>query len=135
MRSRPYFPTVDEFVEWVQDRDYYHDQIQFQRAGRAGRGTEPSLVALVASEDQLDQYVIKHPQELFEQTPERAVANPSNPHLLQLHAHAAAVEQPTNGISARRSPTSSAASPRRANCPDGKQPMASNGNEPPADER
>lgn len=66
----------------------------FQRAGRAGRGTEPSLVALVASEDQLDQYVIKHPQELFEQTPERAVANPSNPHLLQLHAHAAAVEQP-----------------------------------------
>jgi len=65
-----------------------------QRPGRAGRGTEPSLVALVASEDQLDQYVIKHPQELFEQTPERAVANPSNPHLLQLHAHAAAVEQP-----------------------------------------
>lgn len=66
----------------------------FQRAGRAGRGTEPSLVALVASEDQLDQYVIKHPQELFERTPERAVANPSNPHLLRLHAHAAAVEQP-----------------------------------------
>ncbi len=66
----------------------------FQRAGRAGRGTEPSLVVLVASEDQLDQYVIKHPQELFEQTPERAVANPSNPHLLQLHAHAAAAEQP-----------------------------------------
>lgn len=66
----------------------------FQRAGRAGRGTEPSLVALVASEDQLDQYVIKHPHELFEQTPERAVANPSNPHLLRLHAHAAAMEQP-----------------------------------------
>ncbi len=66
----------------------------FQRAGRAGRGTEPSLVALVASEDQLDQYVIKHPQELFAGTPERAVADPTNPHLLRLHAHAAAVEQP-----------------------------------------
>jgi DEAD/DEAH box helicase domain-containing protein len=66
----------------------------FQRAGRAGRGTKPSLVALVASEDQLDQYVIKHPQELFEQIPERAVANPANPHLLRLHTHAAAVEQP-----------------------------------------
>lgn len=65
----------------------------FQRAGRAGRGTEPSLVALVASEDQLDQYVIKHPHELFEGTPERAVADPANPHLLRLHAHAAAVEQ------------------------------------------
>ena len=66
----------------------------FQRAGRAGRGTDPSLVALVASEDQLDQYVIKHPHELFEQTPERAVANPSNSHLLKLHAHAAAMEGP-----------------------------------------
>jgi DEAD/DEAH box helicase domain-containing protein len=66
----------------------------FQRAGRAGRGTDSSLVALVASEDQLDQYVIKHPHELFEGTPERAVADPANPHLLGLHAHAAAVEQP-----------------------------------------
>ena len=66
----------------------------FQRAGRAGRGTDPSLVALVASEDQLDQYVIKHPRELFEQTPERAVANPSNSHLLKLHTHAAAIEGP-----------------------------------------
>jgi DEAD/DEAH box helicase domain-containing protein len=66
----------------------------FQRAGRAGRGTDPSLVALVASEDQLDQYVINHPSELFEGTPERAVADPSNPHLLRLHTHAAAVEHP-----------------------------------------
>ena len=66
----------------------------FQQAGRAGRGTEPSLVALVASEDQLDQYVINHPSELFEGTPERAVADPSNPHLLRLHAHAGAIEQP-----------------------------------------
>ena len=66
----------------------------FQRAGRAGRGTDPSLVALVASEDQLDQYVVNHPDELFEGTPERAVANPSNPHLLRLHTHAAAIERP-----------------------------------------
>ena len=66
----------------------------FQRAGRAGRGTTPSLVALIASEDQLDQYVITHPSELFEGTPERAVTDPSNPHLLRLHTHAAAIEQP-----------------------------------------
>jgi len=66
----------------------------FQRAGRAGRGTAPSLVALVASEDQLDQYVINHPNELFEGTPERVVADPASPHLLRLHAHAAAVERP-----------------------------------------
>ena len=31
MRSHPYTLTVDEFVERVRDRDYYHDQIQFQR--------------------------------------------------------------------------------------------------------
>ena len=66
----------------------------FQRAGRAGRGTEPSLVVLIASEDQLDQYVIDHPAELFEGMPERAVADPSNPHLLRLHTQAAAMEQP-----------------------------------------
>jgi DEAD/DEAH box helicase domain-containing protein len=66
----------------------------FQRAGRAGRGTAPSLVALVASEDRLDQYVIGHPHELFDGTPERAVADPANPHLLRLHTRAAAAEQP-----------------------------------------
>jgi len=66
----------------------------FQRAGRAGRGTAPSLVALVASDDRLDQYVIGHPHELFDGTPERAVADPANPHLLRLHTRAAAAEQP-----------------------------------------
>jgi len=66
----------------------------FQQAGRAGRGTDPSLVVLVAGEDQLDQYVINHPHELFEGTPERAVANPANSQLLRLHTHAAASEQP-----------------------------------------
>ncbi|MFB6297601.1 MAG: DEAD/DEAH box helicase [Salinirussus sp.] len=66
----------------------------FQRAGRAGRGAASSLVALVASEDQLDQYVINHPRELFEGSPERAVADPTNPHLLELHARAAAAERP-----------------------------------------
>jgi len=31
MRVRAHYHSVDEFVEWVQDRDYYQDQIQFQR--------------------------------------------------------------------------------------------------------
>jgi DEAD/DEAH box helicase domain-containing protein len=64
----------------------------FQQAGRAGRGQEPSLVTLVASEDQLDQYVISHPDELFDGPPEHAVANPTNPQLLRIHARAAATE-------------------------------------------
>ena len=37
----------------------------FQQAGRAGRGDDPSLVVLVAGEDQLDQYMMAHPEELF----------------------------------------------------------------------
>nr|WP_303651794.1 DEAD/DEAH box helicase [Halovenus rubra] len=64
----------------------------YQQAGRAGRGEEPSLVVLVAGEDQLDQYVMRHPGEFFEGTPERAVANPDNDQLLPKHVRAAATE-------------------------------------------
>jgi len=64
----------------------------FQRAGRAGRGTDPSLVALVAGEDQLDQFVVRNPDALFEDDPERAVTNPENDHLLPDHVCAAARE-------------------------------------------
>ena len=65
----------------------------FQQAGRTGRGQDPSLVTLVASEDQLDQYIITHPDELFEGPPEHAIANPANPQLLRTHTRAAAVER------------------------------------------
>ncbi len=64
----------------------------YQQAGRAGRGEEPSLVVLVAGEDQLDQYVMRHPEAFFEGDPERAVANPENDQLLPLHVRAAATE-------------------------------------------
>jgi DEAD/DEAH box helicase domain-containing protein len=64
----------------------------FQQAGRAGRGTDPSLVALVAGEDQLDQYVMRTPEELFSGDPERAVANPENDQLVPQHVLAAARE-------------------------------------------
>jgi DEAD/DEAH box helicase domain-containing protein len=64
----------------------------FQRAGRAGRGTDPSLVALVAGEDQLDQFLARNPDRLFADDPERAVTNPANDHLLPDHVRAAARE-------------------------------------------
>ena len=64
----------------------------FQQAGRAGRGTDPSLVVLVAGEDQLDQYVAAHPEVLFEEPPERAVTNPENETLLPDHVACAARE-------------------------------------------
>ena len=64
----------------------------FQRAGRAGRGTDPALVVLVAGEDQLDQYLMRHPRALFDGDPERAVSNPENDELLPDHVRCAARE-------------------------------------------
>ncbi|PSP32347.1 ATP-dependent helicase [Halobacteriales archaeon QH_10_67_22] len=64
----------------------------FQQAGRAGRGTDPSLVALVAGEDQLDQYVVRHPADFFDGDPEKAISNPTNERLLPDHVLAAARE-------------------------------------------
>ena len=64
----------------------------FQQAGRAGRGTEASLVAFVAGEDQLDQYLMANPDEFFAGDPERAVVNPENEELLPEHVVSAARE-------------------------------------------
>ncbi|UVE49949.1 DEAD/DEAH box helicase [Haloferax larsenii] len=64
----------------------------WQQAGRAGRGDRPALVVLVGGEDQLDQYLMKHPGEFFEGDPERAVSDPENDHLLPSHVACAASE-------------------------------------------
>ncbi|MFB6304384.1 MAG: DEAD/DEAH box helicase [Haloferacaceae archaeon] len=64
----------------------------WQRAGRAGRGADPALVVLVAGEDQLDQYLARDPDALFEAEPERAMTDPENPELLPDHVAAAASE-------------------------------------------
>jgi len=64
----------------------------FQRGGRAGRGTDPALVVLVAGEDQLDQYIAGNPEAFFEGDPEKAVTNPENERLLPDHVRSAADE-------------------------------------------
>jgi DEAD/DEAH box helicase domain-containing protein len=64
----------------------------FQQAGRAGRGTDPSLVAMVAGEDQLDQYLMSNPDAFFEGSPEKAVTNPENDRLMPPHVRSAADE-------------------------------------------
>jgi DEAD/DEAH box helicase domain-containing protein len=64
----------------------------FQRAGRAGRGTDDAAVVLVAGEDQLDQYVMANPEALFDGDPERAIVDPANEHLLDDHLRCAASE-------------------------------------------
>jgi DEAD/DEAH box helicase domain-containing protein len=64
----------------------------FQQAGRAGRGDDDALVVLVGGEDQLDQYLLTHPEEFFGGDPERAICNPANDELLPDHVASAAAE-------------------------------------------
>ena len=63
-----------------------------QQAGRAGRGTDPSLVVTVCGEDQLDQYFAANPEAFFAGAPEDAIADPGNGHLLPGHVLSAARE-------------------------------------------
>jgi DEAD/DEAH box helicase domain-containing protein len=66
----------------------------WQQAGRAGRAQQQSLAVLVAGEDQLDQWLMAHPKELFSRAPEPAVINPTNPSVLLPHLACAAYELP-----------------------------------------
>ncbi|MEO5838666.1 MAG: DEAD/DEAH box helicase [Acidimicrobiales bacterium] len=73
----------------------------WQQAGRAGRGLRPSVTVLVAGEDQLDQWLMAHPNELFTRPPEPAVINPSNAYILDPHVACAAYEKPLTYDDAR----------------------------------
>lgn len=64
----------------------------FQRAGRAGRGQDSSLVVLVASPNPLDQYCMANPDLLFDGDPEQAAVNPANTQILDDHIRCAAQE-------------------------------------------
>ncbi|GAP10846.1 distinct helicase family with a unique C-terminal domain including a metal-binding cysteine cluster [Bellilinea caldifistulae] len=65
-----------------------------QQAGRAGRQKQDSLAVLVASSNPLDQYILKHPEYLFENPPEMALINPNNPLILYQHIRCAVFELP-----------------------------------------
>ena len=66
----------------------------WQQAGRAGRSQQRSLAVLVAGDDQLDQWLMAHPSEVFTRSPEPAVINPSNHYVLLPHLACAAYELP-----------------------------------------
>ncbi|MBU1003440.1 MAG: DEAD/DEAH box helicase [Proteobacteria bacterium] len=63
-----------------------------QRGGRVGRAQQESAVALIAGEDQLDQYFMRNPRDFFARPPERAVLNPYNPKIVEKHLVCAAAE-------------------------------------------
>lgn len=66
----------------------------WQRAGRAGRRTERSAAVLVASSAPIDQFVARNPSYFFDATPEHALINPDNLHILVEHIKCAAFELP-----------------------------------------
>jgi DEAD/DEAH box helicase domain-containing protein len=66
----------------------------WQRAGRAGRRSSRSAAVLVASSAPLDQFVVRNPSYFFDATPERALINPDNLHILIEHVKCAAFELP-----------------------------------------
>jgi len=66
----------------------------WQQAGRAGRGANEALTVLIAYNDPIDQYLMRHPEYFFGQSPENAVIDPENPYVLAGHLRCAAFELP-----------------------------------------
>jgi DEAD/DEAH box helicase domain-containing protein len=66
----------------------------WQRAGRAGRRAGRSAAVLVASSAPLDQFVIRNPSYFFDASPERALIDPDNLHILVDHIKCATFELP-----------------------------------------
>ncbi|MBI3539289.1 MAG: DUF1998 domain-containing protein, partial [Candidatus Eisenbacteria bacterium] len=66
----------------------------WQQAGRAGRGAAPAIAVLVAYNETVDQYLMRHPDYFFGRSPEAAVIDPHNPYILAQQLACAAYELP-----------------------------------------
>ncbi len=66
----------------------------WQRAGRAGRRQGRSAAIMVASSAPVDQFVVRNPSYFFDASPEHALVNPDNLHILLDHVKCAAFELP-----------------------------------------
>jgi len=74
----------------------------WQQAGRSGRRAGDSLTVLLAGNDPVDQYLLRHPAYFFAQSPEHAVVDPENPYVLARHLQAAAFELPLDETATAR---------------------------------
>lgn len=65
-----------------------------QQAGRCGRRDEAGTAVVVLTGDPLDQYLARHPERVFEGSPERAIMNPDHLGILLDHVRCAVFELP-----------------------------------------
>jgi len=65
-----------------------------QQAGRAGRQKDEALAILVLTSNPLDQFLSKHPEYLFDRSPEHVLINPDNLLILLSHIKCATFEIP-----------------------------------------
>lgn len=64
-----------------------------QESGRAGRKREGYTI-FIADKDPLNEYIVNHPEEIFEKGSENLIIDPENPNLLKKHTLCASFEIP-----------------------------------------
>ncbi len=71
----------------------------WQQAGRAGRSVSDALAILIAMQNPLDQFFMRHPEEFFARPHEHAIIDTKNPYILSGQLLCAASELPVRPVS------------------------------------